>query len=213
MKAQGATEYLVLLAVVLIIALVSVSLLGFFPSMASDAQETQSETYWQSASPISITETGARFVYDGAGNFTFVYLRIRNTGSYPITISKVLANGTSISYVWTNYWGPDALISSKFANIAPGEERFFGYYTYFPGVPDLGAGNQRYFSFSGSDANIYNANFRNAAASICSRTAPYGTLIANNFGFEYVATIDGQAITKRQIGAKPLVIKCTNNYN
>ena len=45
MKAQGATEYLVLLAVVLIVALVSVALLGFFPGMASDAKLTQSETY------------------------------------------------------------------------------------------------------------------------------------------------------------------------
>ena len=41
---QGATEYLVLLAVVLIVALVSVALLGFFPGMASDAQATQSKT-------------------------------------------------------------------------------------------------------------------------------------------------------------------------
>jgi len=42
---QGATEYLVLLAVVLIVALVSVALLGFFPGMASDAQITQSQIY------------------------------------------------------------------------------------------------------------------------------------------------------------------------
>jgi len=44
-RAQGATEYLVLLAVVLIVALVSVALLGFFPGMASDAQITQSQIY------------------------------------------------------------------------------------------------------------------------------------------------------------------------
>jgi hypothetical protein len=49
---QGATEYLVLPAVVLIVALVSVALLGFFPGMASDAQITQSQAYWQSAQPI-----------------------------------------------------------------------------------------------------------------------------------------------------------------
>ena len=60
-KAQGAVEYLVLLAVVLIIALVSVALLGFFPGMASDAQITQSQIYWQSASPIAITESSAFF--------------------------------------------------------------------------------------------------------------------------------------------------------
>jgi len=71
-KGQGATEYLVLLAVVLIVALVSVALLGFFPSMASDAQITQSQMYWKSASPIAIVESGAR-VYTGSG-VTYPYL-------------------------------------------------------------------------------------------------------------------------------------------
>ena len=57
MKGQGATEYLVLLAVVLIIALVSVSLLGFFPGLSSDAKITQSDSYWRGeAAPISIQD-------------------------------------------------------------------------------------------------------------------------------------------------------------
>ena len=52
---QGATEYLVLLAVVLIIALVSIALLGFFPGMATDTKITQSMTYWSGqAYPLSI---------------------------------------------------------------------------------------------------------------------------------------------------------------
>ncbi len=58
-KAQGATEYLVLLAVVVIVALVSIALLGFFPGTASDSQLTESAIYWQSATPIAMTETGA----------------------------------------------------------------------------------------------------------------------------------------------------------
>ncbi|MEM4633540.1 MAG: hypothetical protein QW275_00095 [Candidatus Anstonellaceae archaeon] len=56
-KGQGATEYLVLLAVVLIIALVSIALLGFFPGLASDARITQSNSYWRGeARPIAILE-------------------------------------------------------------------------------------------------------------------------------------------------------------
>ena len=78
-KGQGATEYLVLLAVVLIVALVSVALLGFFPGMASDAQITQSKMYWSSASPISIVESGAR-AYSLGGD-TYLYLRLRNLTS------------------------------------------------------------------------------------------------------------------------------------
>jgi hypothetical protein len=80
MKAQGATEYLVLLAVVLIVALVSVALLGFFPGMASDAQLTQSQAYWQSASPIAIVESSALLVCHTSANYTFPYLRLRSTG-------------------------------------------------------------------------------------------------------------------------------------
>ena len=95
-KGQGATEYLVLLAVVLVVALVSVALLGFFPGMASDAQMTQSQIYWRSASPIAITEWGARYSSDVGGK-TQIYMKIRNTGSYPIRLSKLLANGLSTS--------------------------------------------------------------------------------------------------------------------
>jgi hypothetical protein len=44
---QGATEYLVLLAVVLIIALVGIALLGFFPGTANDSAISSSQLYWQ----------------------------------------------------------------------------------------------------------------------------------------------------------------------
>ena len=60
-KGQGATEYLVLLAVVLIIALVSIALLGFFPGLASDARITQSNSYWRGeARPFAILEHSFR---------------------------------------------------------------------------------------------------------------------------------------------------------
>ena len=103
-KGQGATEYLVLLAVVLIVALVSVALLGFFPGMASDAQVTQSQMYWSSASPISIVEWGARY-RSANGASTQIYMKIRNTGAYPIRLSKILINGQSTATLCTsNGW-------------------------------------------------------------------------------------------------------------
>jgi len=209
---QGATEYLVLLAVVLIVALVSVALLGFFPGMASDAKATQSKTYWSSASPISIQEVGARFVYNAVGNYTFTHLRIRNTGNYPITITKILAGNTSISEVWTGGWAPSVALSGR-VRLAPGEEAVFAYPYHFSGVPLSGDGTYSFFSFSGSDAQSYNANFRNVAQSLCSRSAPYGYLTVSNFGFEYAATIEGQTITKRQAGSAPLIVQCMDNYN
>lgn len=56
-KGQGATEYLVLLAVVLIVAMVAIALLGFFPGLAGDAKKTQSDAYWRGeARPFAILE-------------------------------------------------------------------------------------------------------------------------------------------------------------
>ncbi|VVB98491.1 Uncharacterised protein [uncultured archaeon] len=54
-RAQGSTEYLVLLAVALVVALVVVGILGWFPGLGGGASETQSKTYWAGAMPFSIT--------------------------------------------------------------------------------------------------------------------------------------------------------------
>ena len=210
LRAQGATEYLVLLAVVLVIALVSVALLGFFPGMASDAQETQGKIYWQGASPIAITEWGARYMQSPGtepnANYTVPYFRIRNNGAYKITLKKMLAGNTSINYLWTGGWGPTASIS-LLAYLAPGEEKAIGYPGYFPGIPNPGVGNWFFFPLE------YEGTTRGSISANCSRTAPYGTMVVNNFGFEYIQYIEGTQITKRQIGAKPVTIKCMGNYD
>ncbi len=54
MKGQGSTEYLVILAVVLIVALLVIGLLGQFTGFGTGALEQQSKAYWQAASPFSI---------------------------------------------------------------------------------------------------------------------------------------------------------------
>jgi len=200
---------LVLLAVVLIVALVSVALLGFFPGMASDAQITQSQAYWSSASPIAITEWGARYSSDASGH-TQIYMKIRNTGSYPIRLSRILVNGQSINGLCTYsaWWCGDASVSIM--HLAPGEEKVFGHPTLFPGIQsepnnDITSDRCKFF--------VPDYQMPGAMSSNCSRSAPYGTAVINNFGFEYTEYIEGQTITKRQVGAKPVVIKCMNNYN
>ncbi len=200
-KAQGATEYLVLLAVVLIVALVSVALLGFFPGMASDAQETQSKAYWSGTSPIAITEWmawGTTNVPTGRG---VMYLRLRNNGAYPITITKIIGT-TSTNYMTDMYLCETANrtnISSVLA-IAPGEESYIGY----PIGSSSGCRQINFAKASGTSSSnwLYNV------ASDCLPTQPYGTVVVKNFGFEYVERVEGQSVTKRQIGTAPLVVKC-----
>lgn len=106
LRAQGATEYLVLLAVVLIIALVSIALLGFYPSLSTDAQVTQSQAYWSGeASPFRITEfTHTKAGTDGictGGSPTHLYeLIIENKGTGTYTI-----NAINVSFDGTTYYG------------------------------------------------------------------------------------------------------------
>ena len=193
---QGATEYLVLLAVVLIVALVSVALLGFFPGMASDAQITQSKAYWQGASPIAIVESGAASYSNG--QYSELYLRLRNMGGYPIRLTKLIGgNGEYISQYYSGGY-PNI---SDIGYMAPGEEIYFGW----TGAFSVPSSREIIVYLSGSPSSWC---YLRAASSICANsTASPGTLVVNSFGFEYTEYIEGQQITKRQIG-KPLVIKC-----
>jgi len=204
-RAQGATEYLVLLAVVLIVALVSVALLGFFPGMASDAQITQSQMYWRSATPIAIVENGARLV--SSNGLTYTYLRFRNNGMYPIRITGIVGGDGSKT---TQFYGTDCGATfppnsnfSSFFYLAPGEEKFLGDTNRF-GTP---CNWQIYAQISTSAAA-----YIGGASSVCqnSSAAP-GMLDFKTLGFEYIEYIDGQQITKKQIG-KDWMVKCREPY-
>jgi hypothetical protein len=199
---QGATEYLVLLAVVLIVALVSVALLGFFPGMASDAQMTQSQTYWRGASPIAIVESASAFRFDGEPR---VYLLLRNTGAYPIRITGVIGNdGLVARQIWRDDCGFSGAVYSisDYFYLAPGEEKYFNAYL---GPPcKLQILLRPIYSTGGQNVKV-DSTCQNSSVSP-------GMVIGSGFGFEYAQYTDGQTITKKQIGAKPLMIKCKGAF-
>lgn len=197
-RAQGATEYLVLLAVVLIIALVSIALLGFFPGTAAGTQLTESQIYWSSARPLSIIETVA--YGSGSASYSSMYIRIRNNGNYPIRLSKIIGAGNSI----TQYVNQQAPFVYTYANlnqivIQPGEETCFGRAS----LPK-NACMEHSILFSVSDSNSFTLN---ALAPGCNADGT-GILQMKDFGFEYTVSIDGATVTKKQIGTKPLVARC-----
>ena len=200
-RAQGATEYLVLLAVVLIVALVSVALLGFFPGMASDAQATQSQMYWQSAAPIAISEWAAR-AYAPSGE-TYPYLRFKNNGAYPIRITGIVgADGnkaTTFAVGASCGLGSAAYNISDYFYLAPGEEK---YLAWAPGYGITCNWQVKFLAGASTGVNI------GGASSLCqnSTTSP-GTVMLSSMGIEYVEYIDGQQVTKKQVG-KPVIIKC-----
>ena len=202
---QGATEYLVLLAVVLIVALVSVALLGFFPGMASDTQMMQSQMYWRSASPISIDESLA-LKHNNWGD-TVPHLIIRNTGMYPIKLTKVLSgNGLAATEIRCGSlpYCPNATpifyLINQTETISPGETL---------GLTFNGYSGINYYRFLLVHTSQSTGSFNvGGASSVCQNVTPYGTMIIPNFGFEYTEYIEGQQITKREIGAKPLIAAC-----
>lgn len=90
MRAQVSTEYIVILAVVLVLALTIVYLLGQTTGTDITVSETQSQVYWSSQRPISI-------VNYRASSYTLT-LEIRNRDTQQITITDI--DGTGLSTWW-----------------------------------------------------------------------------------------------------------------
>ena len=202
-RAQGATEYLVLLAVVLIVALVSVALLGFFPGMASDAQITQSQAYWLGASPIAVTEWYGGY-YAGYPRFGF---RARNAGAYPIRLTGIIGGDNGKTSEFYTLGGATCTPSARgyysisdYFYLAPGEERYF--------APASLVTCERRIIATTYVTGTYGTHTVGGAQSTCQNSiSSPGTIDFSSIGFEYIAYIDGQQITKRQIG-KQVIIKC-----
>lgn len=58
MRGQGSIEYLMILAMVLIVAMIAVVLLGGIPVGTQSTMDAEALTYWSNARPFSITEWG-----------------------------------------------------------------------------------------------------------------------------------------------------------
>lgn len=90
-KGQATIEYLVLLAVAIIIALVIFAFMGWIPGFAGSLKERQVKLYWASQYPIQIREY--KFFNDsGNGNLT---LQIQNVADYQINITGFTASDLS----------------------------------------------------------------------------------------------------------------------
>jgi hypothetical protein len=96
LRGQGATEYLSIFAVVLLIALTAMVLMAFFPGLAGDAKTNQSSIYWRGvASPFGISEAMLKYYDAEKSRFYFV---MQNKGTDGISLTggtvAVAGNGT-----------------------------------------------------------------------------------------------------------------------
>lgn len=85
-RAQAAVEYLMILAVVIIIALVVVGVLGGFPTLTSGISEKESAAYWVTGD-IGI----ARYMMNSSGT----HMVLRNNKNFAVTVTGVAVGGAS----------------------------------------------------------------------------------------------------------------------
>jgi len=86
-KAQGATEYLIILAVVIIIGLIVIGILRNVPASGAAAKERASKAYWEGAD-VGVTD----FAIDGSG----IVLFIRNNFARDVEITNIKFDTTSV---------------------------------------------------------------------------------------------------------------------
>ena len=102
MKGQGSTEYLVILAVVLVVALIVIGLLGGFTGFGVSGSESQSQAYWRGASPFSIQTvmisptTGVALLVQSKSSERLVLNSISFGGPALANSSQTFAPGASI---------------------------------------------------------------------------------------------------------------------
>ncbi len=86
-KGQTATEYLIILAVVIVIALIVVGVLGGIPSIGGGAKSNTASSYWRSAKigvlSMKVTKNGT----DNIGND--VLITLKNNYADPIRINAI----------------------------------------------------------------------------------------------------------------------------
>ena len=115
---QGATEYLILLAVVLIVALASIALLGFFPGMSADTQLAESKAYWSGAArPFQVLDAASTYGLCGNAAAGGYVLSMQNTEISTLTITNISVDGSS-GFCISGAAAPNAPVS-----LGPGERK------------------------------------------------------------------------------------------
>jgi len=111
-KGQVSTEYLVILAVVLVVALVVVYLVGGFSGLGAGSLETQSKNYWGSTSPFAIKS----FKVSGST----MDLEVANNDLDKLTITDISVEGTSIFSTSTSFTSGEVKVLSGTVGTACG---------------------------------------------------------------------------------------------
>ncbi len=122
LSGQGASEYLIILAVVLIVVLVAIALLGAFPSIGGDARMSETKQYWSSTSPFSI------LVYNQYG--ANMSLTLKNSATELLIINNITIGNVTANYplgITFNAGAEKTVTLSGFRNCSAVDYDFFQY--------------------------------------------------------------------------------------
>lgn len=187
MKAQGSTEYLVLLGIALVVALVAVGLLAYYPGTTEDAKKTQSDLYWSRAYPIAILEAN--------GYGAHHQIAVKNLAPQRIIIRGIdVENRTATSIDYSGSTCTEASLRNCSISLAPGREIVLDYdafsaYEGWVGMPLAACG---LIERDGSHYAAMNSYKKLAEAA--------------NLRIYYSFSLDGAM--QAQSGSEPLVISC-----
>ena len=91
MKAQTSTEYLIILAIVIVIALVVVGVMGGIPTLGGQASSRTAEAYW---AQTDLGITGYKVDADSGDDDQFV---VKNNKRFTIKITDIQVNAVDIT--------------------------------------------------------------------------------------------------------------------
>ena len=118
-KAQASTEYLVILAVVVIVAVVVATLMGDFISLGGETSDRSAKLYWKN-SELGLMDW---IIADGEDA-----LVIRNNQEYDVFIHNITVDGNPISVNASVRTGEQKTLKAEWVDC---EEGSYGYFVSF----------------------------------------------------------------------------------
>src|SRR3989338_6418050 len=112
-KGHGATEYLIILAIVIIIALIVAGVLGFIPGLGGTASSRTSETFW-SARDVALIDP----VFSAGGNDR---VTVKNNRVNAVTLTTVSIDGQNFAAGQTVGAGGSVTLSGAFIACTAGQ--------------------------------------------------------------------------------------------
>jgi len=109
-KAQAATEYLIILAVVIIIALIVIGVMGGIPGLGTSGRSRVSESYW-SGQTVGVDS----YATDSDGDFRITF---KNNGRNAVTLTRVELNADGGASTGGSWSGNQVIASGGTATVA-----------------------------------------------------------------------------------------------